>query len=213
MTPRRHLLVLITLLLANTTPIAAQTHPNQPATRPAPRVGPTWHAQIQPYFDPLPPEEPREDTFIFDDPANVWLLRPFSTIDTREGAFKFLLTTTTFEGGVVGGGATRSHRSRAFALLVKQPDAPALFRDLLDRAQTAGKLYALCGLREAGAAREFDQHVKPFLRQPDDVTVLYQWGCVPRDLPVARLAEQIQSGETARDLLRPYARFASPPPR
>jgi len=101
-----------------------------------------WHERIaavstsQPR-DAVNPEtgEPLRHDFADDEFA-----RPLS----RETAFQILLNTATFADADVGYAGTKSVQVDAFQVLLRQPDAKAVFSDLLDRAKTAGKLYALC---------------------------------------------------------------------
>lgn len=106
-----------------------------------------WHSKIQP--DTRTKEEDRIVTHDADSKL------------TREAAFEFLLSTQTFADEAVGDGGDLSEQVASFRLLMKQPDALAVFKDLFKRGHTAGMLYALCAFRTLDRER-FDREIKPF---------------------------------------------------
>jgi hypothetical protein len=187
---------LLALLLVPLTALAA----DPPAARPVATQPAAWHARIQPFIDPAPPAADDEEPGY--DPAAA-IVPTVDLLKTREGAFQYLLTTRIFAAGLVGGGANRSDQSRAFETLVRQPDARALFLDLLNRGDTVAKLYGLCGLREVVDFEEIRIHVKPFLDQKDARVRHFQF-CLITEISVADLADAIHGGSVGRDLLFPH---------
>jgi hypothetical protein len=166
-----------------------------------------WHRAIEPRTEPAPPEI-ADDPVVASDPAYVWLFASGETVETREGAFRFLLSARVFTYQLVGGGAARSEHSRAFAVLFRQPDAKAAFLDLLERGNDAGKLYALCGLREFEETFAFLRRIEPYRASKAEITTHY--GCLTRASTVGWVASGIVGGGTGYELLHPYARSGAP---
>ena len=65
---------------------------------------------------------------------------------SREQAIALLTNTDTFASTAVGEGGQPSDESIAFARVFLEPDADAVFKQLLGEAKVAGQLYALCEL-------------------------------------------------------------------
>jgi len=68
------------------------------------------------------------------------------SLPSRAEAIALLTSTDTFASTAVGEGAQPSDESLAFARVFLEPDADAVFKQLLAQANVAGRLYALCGL-------------------------------------------------------------------
>jgi len=175
-------------------PLAVKGVTTKPATQAT-----NWHRKLEPWVDNNARDPVLDPGY---DPAYVWLSEPGARVDQREGAFQFLLTTTTFTYEVEGACATVSYHARAFQTLVKQPDAKELFSDLLERGNDVGKLYGLCGLRETEDFLEFRKRIAPFRERRD--VVASQFGCMVGKESVGSIAEGIVAGSTPRKLLHPY---------
>ncbi len=119
-----------------------------------------WFARI--LAEPLSEEADDDATFIV--PADL----------TRETALKLLLSTHTFADDAIGDGGDLSGQVAAYRIILKQPDAIAVFNHLLRKAQPAGKLYALCGLYLLDRPA-FDRAVQPFRGDAGEVRI--QFGC------------------------------------
>jgi hypothetical protein len=98
-----------------------------------------------------------------------------SAAPTREEAQRLLLRTDCFAGPLVGYGGEVSRQVRAFGRLLAEPDAPAAFRDLVQRGQIAGQLYGLCGLYLLDR-EQFRQVVEPYRNNSQDVLCFF--GCL-----------------------------------
>jgi hypothetical protein len=61
-------------------------------------------------------------------------------------AYEALLVTEQFEDLAVSSGGKLSELVQAYRVLLKEKDADAAFKALLERATPAGQLYALCGI-------------------------------------------------------------------
>jgi hypothetical protein len=70
----------------------------------------------------------------------------------RALALRLLLEARTLQGAEVGYGGDLPDEVIAYRRLVLEPDAAALFAGLLGSARPAGRIYALCGLREVDPA-------------------------------------------------------------
>jgi hypothetical protein len=119
--------------------------------------------------------------------------RPLS----RENAFRILLGTDTFALSYVGYAGSRSAQVEAFQVLLRQPDAEAVFSDLHRRALTPGRLYALCGLKVLRLPR-YDQAEDAVLKS--DELVYFQAGCVTSPRPAREI---VRSSEPSVMRLRP----------
>ena len=174
-------------------------------------TGPTtqpWFARIQPYQDPTPADqrtdEPWDSMYVY-----IESLGPQGGIYSREQALTILLTTNTYAGPLVGGGANRSPQSSAFAALANQPDAQAAFRELYRRGQIAGKLYALAAFREYVTREEmsraqFDELAKSLIASDQEVWT--QFGCIAKQRPISGLAKGLTDPGVFRELTHPYSR-------
>jgi hypothetical protein len=142
----------------------------------------TWHQQIAPVpttkqTDAIDPEngEPLSRDF-----ADHQFPRPLS----RKAAFQVLLNTETFADAYVGYAGAKSVQVDAFQALLVQPDAKQVFSDLLDRAHTAGKLYALCAFYLI-APQAYARAEQQLMRSAG--TVDHQDGCEIRSRPVCEV--------------------------
>jgi hypothetical protein len=106
---------------------------------------------------------------------------------SRAEAIAILETTDTFAGTGVGIAGQRSSQACAFATLIRQPDAAALFQDLLAKGKTAGQLYALSGLYFADPPA-FRAAVEPYRGRTDLVNTFF--GCIQGGQAVGTLVER-----------------------
>jgi hypothetical protein len=65
---------------------------------------------------------------------------------SRQQAIAFLLRTNVFADSAIGISGVTSNQVAAFRILLREPDADTLFKQLLQEGQIAGQLYGLCGL-------------------------------------------------------------------
>jgi hypothetical protein len=166
-----------------------------------------WYISVQPYADPTPPDQRAEEPW---DPMDVYVesLGWHPGNYSREEALVILLSTNTYAGPLVGGGANRSYQSAAFGVLAEQPDAQAAFAQLYERGQTAGKLYALAAFREFVSREQmsrarFDELAKPLLASRDEIRT--QFGCIGKQAPVARLAKGLTDRGEFWSLTHPHS--------
>jgi hypothetical protein len=109
---------------------------------------------------------------------------------TREDAMKHLLETRTFaDRGGFGNEITQP--TRAFAVLLAEPDAAAAFQELLKRGRVAGQLYALCGLYLTNRPL-FNRYMPRFLNRNEEVEQLL--GCLLMLRPLREVAPHIANG-------------------
>ena len=94
---------------------------------------------------------------------------------SRAAAVAVLETTDVFADTAVGFDGGPSPQACAFAALLRESDAGALFRSLLTRSGTAGQLYALCGLYLTDPPA-FTKEVEAFRTRDDEVRTLF--GCI-----------------------------------
>lgn len=112
-------------------------------------------------------------------------------------AYRLLRTTAVFSGAAVGVAATTPDTVQALRLILKDPAAEDIFRQLLAEATPAGQLYALAGLyvinpefaRTAATPYESSQEM-----------VRTQFGCVNAEMPISEVTEQILEGSLPRAL-------------
>ena len=103
---------------------------------------------------------------------------------------KHLLETRTFgDRGGFGNGIVAP--TRAFAVLLAEPDAAAAFGELLKRGRLAGQLYALCGLYLTNRPL-FDRNMPRFQNRNGEVRRFY--GCLLLAQPVGEIAPHIANG-------------------
>jgi hypothetical protein len=106
---------------------------------------------------------------------------------SRTEAIAILETTDTFADTHVGFAGEPSSEACAFATLIREPDAAALFKDLLLKAQAAGQLYALSGLYSADPAA-FREAIEPYRGRTELVGTFS--GCIRAAKPVGEVVEQ-----------------------
>jgi hypothetical protein len=164
-------------------------------------TGPAWHQRIAivPTTQPRDAVDPETGEPLWRDFADREFPEPLS----RDTAFQVLLNTETFADAYVGYAGTKSAQVDAFQVLLAQPDAKATFSDLLDRARTAGKLYALCAFYLI-APEEYATAERRVLASAG--TVDQQMGCVTDGRPVREVVHcsdpntvRLRRGETVKE--------------
>ena len=159
-----------------------------------------WHQRIAmvPATQPRDTVDPETGEPLWHDFADDDFPRPLS----RETAFQVLLNTETFADAYVGYAGTKSVQVDAFQVLLGQPDAKAVFSDLLKRARTAGKLYALCAFYLI-APEQYEAAEQQVLKSPGAVD--QQMGCVTDGRPVNEVVRcsdpntvRLRQGETVK---------------
>ena len=187
-------------------PAAGPRPTTAPATRPATAPVP-WHARITPWVDPELVREGLAGPGLEDEHAVRSFLQPGFALESREGAFRFLLTTNTFAGDAVESTAKVSCQAVAYRVLLEQPDRKAIFQDLLRRGGTVAQVYALCAMYEILHHKAFEQLIAPYRR---DVRTFQTWHlCFMTNARVDQYVDRITTGELPRHLLgfdRPNAR-------
>lgn len=133
---------------------------------------PAWFTKI-----PKPPTNEEDDSSEIGDPKNP---------PTREAAVSLLLGTNTFAGHMIRDGGDISAQVVAFQVILRDPDAAAAFRWLLQNANTAGRLYALCGLRMTDRTT-FDQVVGSYRTDKSEVRAMF--GCIGAPMQVKDIVE------------------------
>ena len=122
------------------------------------------------------------------DIADCDFTRPIS----REDAYRILLQTNVFAGVHVYDDGRTSNQVIAYRVLLNAPNPKGAFTSLLDNANTAGQLYALCGLYNLdSSAYPNVRHVHRFT----DNAVETQFGCLGGELPLAELLPDIDNGD------------------
>ncbi|MBK8267367.1 MAG: hypothetical protein IPK83_03310 [Planctomycetes bacterium] len=101
----------------------------------------------------------------------------------REALYALLLSADTFDGMEA---RRPSCDSVAFKLLFEDPDAPGLFRDLINRANKTGQLYALCGLWQHDRPA-FDRAIERY--KIDQEPVHFSYGCTGGNSPAHMIVE------------------------
>lgn len=110
----------------------------------------------------------------------------------RELALRLLLEARTLQSAQVGYGGDLPDEVIAYRRLLLEPDAPALFEGLIGSARPAGRLYALCGLREVDPARAAAL-ARPLLADETPVSTLD--GCLGGSQAAQALARQLLDDE------------------
>jgi len=105
---------------------------------------------------------------------------------TPEGrkAFTLLQKAQRFTDDAVGDGGETPPEVRALCVLWKERAPADAFRELLRSGTTAGKLYALCGLREA-APETFEKEVGALRQSREEVAI--QFGCTGGKMPAGEI--------------------------
>ncbi len=114
-----------------------------------------------------------------------------------EGASTLLLRTRTFGATRVGIAGSPTMQYRAFIGLRDEPDADALFDDLLARAHPPGQLYALCHIQMSDPQR-LPEAAKVL---PPNVTILaFLGGCMGEGIDPREFFEtEIASGQLPQE--------------
>jgi hypothetical protein len=124
---------------------------------------------------------------------------------SKEGqaAYARLLEATVFEQGFVGFAGLPSQNITAFNVLLKEKEADAAFKSLLDKARTAGQLYALSGLFYTDH-KTFIVEIEKFKSSSETVNSIS--GCIMAEEKVAEIVASkdekvaiIKPGETIED--------------
>jgi len=144
---------------------------------PAPASAP-WYAALAPLPD-WPDPGTGEDPNLSRDA----LLGDNSIAYDRMTAYRGLLAARLFTDDWIGGGVLSPH-AKAFRTLLAEPEAPAVFRDLLARGSPSGQLYALCGLWLTDRPALYSI-LAPFRSDTREVTTMI--GCVPSVQRIGRL--------------------------
>ena len=116
---------------------------------------------------------------------------------TPDQAYEKLLTAGGFSASAVGIVATTPAEVEAFRILLGQPGAKERFKQLLQDASRAGKLYALAGLYLTDR-KTFDAEVGGFEGSGEPVGTMT--GCVVFPTTVGAIVEEIRSGKLPREL-------------
>lgn len=129
---------------------------------------------------------------------------------TKEDAFAILLRTETVADVAVGYGGDTPPQFYALAVLLKRPDAAAVFADLHERAQPAGRIYALCALRDLD--RETYASGLAALREANPVVQTFS-GCIKVGLPMLKVLDEdlaffARDEALPADILTPFDRRA-----
>jgi hypothetical protein len=105
---------------------------------------------------------------------------------TREQALLVLRKTNRFADVAIGYAGGPSTEACAFATLIREPDADAVFKALLRESRLAGQLYALCGLYFTDPGY-FRQAVESYRESTEEVRT--QMGCIIGHDSVGSLVE------------------------
>ena len=105
-----------------------------------------------------------------------------------------------FAFGGVGVAGIESQGERFFREAMQRDDALSLLKNVLRNGTSAGKLYALCGIRLL-AEKEFSAAAAPLLKSSETVTTIH--GCALATEPVAMVARQISDGSFDLSLRSP----------
>jgi hypothetical protein len=126
--------------------------------------------------------------------ASLLANEPAPTADSVAGTFsnacQELMTVNVFAFGGVGFAGTISQGEKAFRTLAADPDAVRLFRGILTHGSLAGRLYALCGIRQL-APNDFPALAK----HAPSGTVMRMTGCLAMEEKVSNLIAAIARGE------------------
>jgi len=112
-------------------------------------------------------------------------------------AYRLLRTTAVFSGAEVGVAATTPDTVQALRLILKDPAAESIFKQLLVEATPAGQLYALAALYVINP--EFARlAAKPY--ESNQAMVQTQFGCINAEMPISEVTMQILDGTLPRAL-------------
>jgi len=109
---------------------------------------------------------------------------------SREEAIRVLLKTEVFADNFVGFIGRPSDEVCSFRTVLAQPDADALFKEILTKGHLAGRLYALCGLYFTDHER-FAHEIQPYRKSADSVATY--GGCIMGRERVDRLVERSEA--------------------
>ena len=109
-------------------------------------------------------------------------------------ALRTLESVPYFATGGVGGAGVTSPGEAALRVLLKQEKPEPLLRGLLKTASSAGKLYALLGLKQSGQTKAFEQVAAELGKNKTPVETMR--GCLGSRETVAVVAARIKKGDT-----------------
>jgi hypothetical protein len=115
---------------------------------------------------------------------------------SRDAALEVLRTTDTFAGTHVGFGGEPSEQACAFATLIREPDADALFKSLVAGGSLAGQLYGLCGIFYTDP-EAFRRTLEPYRGATDSVNTLD--GCIGGRKRISDIVEHVGPGAVRLD--------------
>ncbi len=118
-------------------------------------------------------------------------------LGTRDGALAVLRDVDSFAGPTVGDGGGASPHATAFRTVLNEPDAAALFAELVEDARPAGQLYGLAGLQLTEPST-YKRALPRYLVRTDSITTAA--GCIISNGTVGDVAKEIASGGIVRDL-------------
>jgi len=112
-------------------------------------------------------------------------------------AYRLLRTTAVFSDAAVGAAGTTPDTVKALRLILNDPAAESIFKQLLAEATPAGQLYALAGLYVINP--EFARlAAKPY--ESSQEMVQTQFGCINAEMPISEVTMQILDGTLPRAL-------------
>jgi hypothetical protein len=117
-------------------------------------------------------------------------LEPEKSWSSQEG-MEHLIAARTFAFGGVGIVGTTSDGEYAFRAILKNPEAPTLFKTAYTQATVEGQLYALCGIRATDRS-SFDDFASPLRSETRDVATMS--GRIATNEPIASVVKRIASG-------------------
>jgi hypothetical protein len=101
-------------------------------------------------------------------------------------AYEALIVAERFEDEFIGYGAEPSKLVRAYRILLKEKNADGAFKSLLEKATSAGQLYALCGVYYTDHDF-FLRAVEKHKVRSDFVRTMF--GCIIGKMPVSKIVE------------------------
>ena len=110
---------------------------------------------------------------------------------SRQRAIEILTNTDEFASTAVGEGGSPSEEAVAFAKLFNEPDADAIFKQLLQQSKVVGHLYAMCGLYFTDQST-FQQGLANLAATKDEV--MTYWGCIKSPLGVPQILKSSSPG-------------------
>ena len=106
-----------------------------------------------------------------------------------------LMAARTFAFGPIGTAERISDGEFAVRAIMKNPEAPQLFKTAYAQATAEGQLYALCGIHVT-SADSFDDFASPLRSETRDVKTMS--GITTTNEPIATVVQRITSGDYDR---------------